>query len=328
MAFEVTELWSQKDVSEEQLSVGATRYYSVTGTTQELFDDRQVLNAPGIPAKGASHPGWRDLRVVNKTAGPGLVERVVSVRYAWQPGGGTQTQPDDPLQQSPEITWSIAQRTDARSWDIHGNPVANSAGDVFSDLPSVTEFSLVLDITRWEQRFDPFKTRKFVNKVNSQPLIAGDVTFLPHTMLCTGIAPADTFRAGASQIKMRYSFEIRPTGDDVQGAQGLPAEVRLGPFKWWTIDAGSRSFNGTSEPVELFRANNKGQHVGIDVRLDGTGKPLQPSEFAVYTADTTTTTPKSNPKPVPPGVSVVKASNCVFLGFDMIGEADFRELGL
>jgi hypothetical protein len=325
MAYDVTLLWSQKDATQERNGWGATRYFSVIGTPTELLDDRGVVSAPGIPQKNESHPNFRDLRVSSKSAGPGLTERIVSVRYQWMPAGGDpDVGEDDPLNQTPTVTWSIAQRTESIDRDIYGSPLANSAGDAFDSLPQVNRFGLALTIVRWESFYDVFKARAFFERVNKDLIVAGGVQFLPRTMLCTGIIPADTFKVGQSPIPISYSFEIRSTQSNQQ-----PASIAGRPFAWWVADMGLRSFaSGRRNPYDLYRSTDKTQQVTAAVRLNGSGAPMQPDEFVVRTSTTTTAAPVNSVSPLPPSVQKVNAGNAWYLGYDIYEEADFLQLGL
>jgi hypothetical protein len=325
MAYNVTELWSQKDTTQERNGWGATRYFSVIGTTAELLDGRGVVEAQGIPQRNESHPNFRDLRVSSKSAGPGLTERIVSVRYQWMPAGGDpDVGEDDPLNQTPTVTWSIAQRTESIDRDIYGSPLANSAGDAFDSLPQVNRFGLALTIVRWESFYDVFKARAFFERVNKDLIVAGGVQFLPRTMLCTGIIPADTFKVGQSPIPISYSFEIRSTQSNQQ-----PASIAGRPFAWWVADMGLRSFaSGKKSPLDLRRTNDPSNLINAAVRFNGTGIPMDTAEFCVVSTGGTPSTPIANPTPLSTKVQKVNAGNAWYLGYDIYEEADFLQLGL
>lgn len=328
MALNSTELWSQKGTTQEQNGWGDTRYFSVVGTTTELLDGKAVVNAPGVPAINQAHPNFRDLRVVNKSAGPGLAERIVSVRYQWMPNGGVPGQnSENVFAQPPKISWGFSQRTELTDQDIHGNLICNSAGDVFSNLPSRTLFSLTLRVTRWERKFDVYKTRNYVNKVNSKPMIAGDVRFDPRSVLCTFIGPVEEFSAGANAVHMGYEFEIRPTG-----GSALPKEVASRPFAYWTVDTGLRCYNGEKKtlgsPSDLYYDDDEKKQVSQDVLFNGNGRPIDPSSFVVYKSDKTTVAPQAPPTTIKRSIDPVVKPGAVFLGFDVYEEADLLQLKL
>lgn len=239
-------------------------------------------------------------------------------------GGVTNQASDDLFAKPPMVSWGLSQRTETTDQDVYGNIICNSAGDVFSNLPNRTLFSLTLRITRWERKFDVFKTRYFVNKLNLREVIAGDVKFPAMSMLCTFIAPVEEFAAGANAVRIGYDFEIRPTV-----GSSVSKDVSERPFAYWTIDTGVRSFGtGKTDPLDLYYSTNKTKQVSSDVRLNGQGKPVNASDYVVQTSETTMATPTVNPKPVKRKIPPVKFNDAYLLGFDVYETADFLQLGL
>lgn len=329
MPLSATEIWSEKETTQEQQGWGATRYYSVIGTTTELLDEAAVVRCPGVPALGESHPNFRDLRVVNKSAGPGLAERKVSVRYQWMPEGWSEnTGNDDPLARPVVVQWGQGRISEPRSWDIYGNPIANSAGDVFDELPNVDRLVLTLRITRWERSFNLFLVNGYVNKINSAAMPAGPYTFAPGQVLCTFIGPAAEFEAGAQSIQMAYEFEIRSISAAASG-NDLPELVRANPFKWWTVDRGTRSFydGGGSKIGDLYYADDRTEKVSDAVNLNGQGAPYVAADYVVTSSGDA---PANRTTYFPQLVSRVefKSQGCWLLGFDLFRAANLLDLGL
>jgi hypothetical protein len=235
MAYSVSELWSNRSSETSYNGMTAARYFSVTGTVTEMSKDRNVESAPGIPRVGQSHTKDKSLKVASVNAGGGLVERIVTVSYAWFPNGQPSTGGSpSPLSQAPKISWSRIMRSVSKTHDITGNPIVNSAGYFFEPAYQADVTSYLIEITRYEPRFDFAKAIRFEGKVSNGAVVSGGVVFPAHCLKCISIMPAEEFSANSTTILMRYTLEARLP----RSAKGKTSLLELQPFRHWVADVG------------------------------------------------------------------------------------------
>ena len=323
-------MWSQGDAQEDQNSWGATHYYSVAGEPGEMLNDQAVVNAPGVPSKGSSHSNFRNLRVANKSAGPGLTERVVSVRYQWMPGGWTPGDNDDSFSVT-RISWSKGFVSEPWGYDVYGNPITNSAFDAVDNPPTNDKFYKEVTIRRMESKYDLLRLTPFEGKVSSRDMVAGGVIFKAGTVMCVDIAPAEEYSANATAISMSYTLRFYPTSPSIVG-NVIPAQMRNDPFRYWIIDTGLRGFyadGASGRPAKVIGDFYylTGEPVSSSVRMNGAGAPY---ETGAYLVTSQRKTAVENPKPLPKQVVVVPLPSigAVALGYQNRETADLLQLGL
>lgn len=327
MALSATELWSQKETTQEANTWGAARYFSVIGTTTELLDELAVVNCPGTPAIGSSHPRFRDLRVVNKSAGPGLAERTLTVRYQWMPQGWNPKDSNtDPLSRVPRITWGTGFTTEPWLFDVYGNPITNSAFDALANPPQKEKYFKTLRITRWERNYDIRLATMFEGKINAKDIVSGNVTFRARTVKCTAIAPVSEYGADESPLQIAYDFQLFSTAPTTTGNRLLPWEIARDPFKHWFLDSGLRGYSGASgaNPGD-FTYESSGERVSDEILLNGYGAPMEPSKYQVNAA-----TPVNNPGKLPTTIAKVflPSFKAWALGYDVAEAVDFAGMAL
>ena len=334
MPYDVSKLWSQKDIEQSIEGWGATEYYSVTGTPTELADNLNLLIAPGIPAIGQSHPTRRDLRVMSKQAGSGLAERIISVRYAWLPNGlPTGGSSGNLLSQAPTISWSMATRLDSIGTDVYGNLITNSAGDVVDPPPTIQKYSRILEIQRYETEYRPEIADRFEGTTNSKDIIAGGRRFPAATVLCQTIFPVESYTPDADAILVSYRFEVRTLFFRANG--GNPTSMDKFPFRFWHADMGLRSFyavSGVPDRVgDIYGKNGTalGDQIDVPVRLEN-GKPMNSSDYLITSLGKEPTVHGVFPKKDGPLIQTITTpiGNTNFIGWRIYPGEDFQELGL
>lgn len=340
MGYDVRKFWSQKDFTIDALQgFGSTEYYSVTAdTAAELADDRAVADATGsngeqVPPINASHPSNRDLRVAYKSVGPGLNERVVSVRYQYAQGGLVFAPNDNPLTRKPRISWARVTTQEYVRRDIFNNPIANTAGDPFDPPPQITMASRMLTIRRHEQGYKPEISDRFENTVNSFEVVASGRRFPPGTIRVESIIPVGEYTDGAAVLEIEYQLEIKWRLFTPPGTQ--LTEIDRNPFYFWTFDQGSRGWysagdtnNASLKTGLLYHTDETGKSdeaVTSAVPLDGRGKPVDPSVVVTINSKPPIE-PRSPYGNTPPLLQ--KTSGVWMLGFAIYRPDDLLLLGL
>lgn len=168
--------------------------------------------------------------------------------------------------------------------DMDGNPVVNSAGDVFASVPSVESpsptFTKVMN----------FKSRQsgwgqYLCTVNQSAVTIGGISFDPRTLLCT---VSEKLNIGNAVFPYRYTVKLRYRSNKVKLAQAN-TETECG----WDValtDAGMREkVNGKLKIIQVESAETgemcnvstpellDGQ--GSAVARSGSGEPPEPYNF-------------------------------------------------
>lgn len=343
MAYDVKKLWTQKDNELTADGWGATEYYSVTGTLTEMADDKNLLLASGLPRLKQSHPTNRILQLYSLAAGPGLVERVITARYQWFPNGFPSQQTADPTTKKPVITWGPLDETVSRSYDIFGNLMTNSAGDLVEQLPQIAKGYRTLNIVRYERGWNPEIADRFEETINSVDMFAGGRRFPRGTMLCRRILPAESYEADANIIPVQYSFDVKTrfSGQSLTGLgggttgqlAGAIKAVNAEPFRFWFPDRGVRSMydGGGKVPGDLYlkipvtssTSTPELQREDEPVLLRK-GIPINSSKYYVTSQRKT---PAANSQ-IKKNVKVISVGDVDLIGYQIYESANFLELGL
>lgn len=323
MALTATKIWTQKEFTEELASMGGSEYYSVVGPIAELADNKKCVRAPGIPKKSQSHPVHRLLKAVALDAGPGLAERIVTVRYQWNPpapttgnAGGTQTN-------QVRISWGEERRSISVERDQSGNLITNSAGDVVDPPPTEDLLGYTCRIVRWEQKFDIVQAYKFTGKVNSADMFAGGVKFPAGTVRMVSILPEGEYTPDQKPIPIVYTLAIRSplAGEDNDFAKF--------PYLYWMADIGIRSHyeGGGTKLGDLYWKDGTvvGDRVDQPIPLYN-GAPIRPADFLVTSLGKAPTT--KNRLPTRGRPKYIRVGDVYWIGWDTIPKANLLELGL
>jgi hypothetical protein len=323
MAYNVTEMWSSRSDETSYTGMTSARYFSVTGTLPEMADAKNVERAPGIPRLGQSHQKDRSLKVASVQAGPGLTERIVTASYQWFPNGFPNGGTPSPLSTIPIIQWSRASRSVSQTHDIYGSPIANSAGKLFDPAYQRDMNSYIVEILKYEAKFDFTKAARFEGRVSSTEMVSGGVKFPAGTIKCLSIMPAEPFASNASIVRMSYQLEIRiPRGTP----RTKPTLIELHPFRHWLADQGTSVAAGPL--YNIVGTATVGDPVTEPVLLSH-GAPVESGLYLLAPNGTGAagTSPASNDK-LPKNVLRTKIAGVDWLGYAVDPSGDLLELRL
>ncbi len=300
----------------------ATRVWEVYGAANEneCFVATALDGSP-IAQLGNSHPQSSLLRVVTVT--PAQQEGLfwlVTAQYAIPSDlkGGDSGAAQELLSRKPTLSIRSGKISIAVDRDAKGRPRVNSAGDAF-DPPGQRSISVrYFRYVRYEPFPDVDKMDRFENTVNDADLlIGGKVAVSKQRLYCDTIEATEDFGPDTLAVPIAYNFILRRSFDDTPH-----------PFNDYIMDIGDRGFysdsgSATAKLGYFFDATGTQQ---FNVKLDGTGKPLDPN-IKVTSA---LKTPISNPNP-PAGLQLNPnlSTNLVkFLEFDMVKQVNFAEMNL
>lgn len=173
-------------------------------------------------------------------------------------------QPENPLDEPPEVDGEGAQFEEIADQDRDGNPIVNSAGDPFDPPLTKDDSRPVVRVVRNEPTFSLALAYQYRDKVNGQAWLGAE----PRTVKAAPVKFRRLFHPTCGfYFQVAYEFAFNPKG--------------------WTrrpLDAGLRQkVDGAFEPIK-----DKGEPVSAPVPLDGAGQALaadaepQYLEFEVY----------------------------------------------
>jgi hypothetical protein len=246
--------------------------YTVTGTTSKLEAIEGVIAAypvhPVDPRMLIDYPDASNvgLNVFDVSAGYKLTGRT----------------DDDPLNAPTVFNGDIELVPRMVDRDIDGNPIVNSALAPFEGGAPETHSMLVLRCQRNIPSFDVGQGMLFSGAVNSDAFTTpGLGTVDAGNCLCRIYRPVGDWHFGDAFVRVEAVFAF-DTGKN--------------PFDFKPIDAGKSGWYSGNDGTE--RGNfigGDGNEPGFDVKLDGTGKPIE--AFKVRSGPAVDAQPKS---PVPP----------------------------
>ena len=247
-----------------------TRVFTVDGYPNQS----DALQAAGVPQAGDTFP--QNTLLVTK--GP-VIDAVLAPDYYIVRCDYAVLTNDvvildsNPLNQPPDIEWSVKEEYVAVDIDLDGNPIRNSAGDRF-DPPSRRVTFYNFKYLRWESSFNIGFSQQYSNKTNSAAVTLNGygITAAVEHMRCNAIVPVDRHPLTANIIRMSYDFDLFV--DDSLGRY---------PFQHRFINVGRNGwyFNSTSSKTVIGPfVTNPGatsyppQQIDHDVLLDLYGLPL------------------------------------------------------
>ena len=218
-------------------------------------DEGRAIQAVGIK-RGSTHPLDSTLVAAQPEANAnGFGVWIVSVKWSLLGRGNK-----DPSGK-PRISWRRSVSSEAFDRDPDGNPITNSAGDVFDPPPEDEVADRGFIIRRVEPFYDLDKAEEYENTVNDKGFtFLGRYTFKQGQVLCESIMPATDYDFDATSIEIEYAFWFRRDG-----------------WKRRIVDEGRRAFyyddtDKTNKKAEIYGAD--GTQVSTPVLLDGGGSPL------------------------------------------------------
>lgn len=122
-----------------------------------------------IPAMRAAHPDDASAKVTKvgsarPLGGPATTKWNVTVQYD---DITSDTPEDNPLNDPVRISWGHRTYTEVLEEDIHGNPIDNSAGDMFDPPLEQASHGLTLRVVRNEASFSASEAHDFADTINS-----------------------------------------------------------------------------------------------------------------------------------------------------------------
>jgi hypothetical protein len=323
----IFETWSGRRF---QRGKTASRVFSATFSDSETINEdlarAALANTLGVQA-GSHHP--QDIRLLAqepdvRQEGPRYMEISVSyVRAEIQ----NQEEPENPLDAPPIISWSISEYDEPTDADVDGNPLTNSAGDVFTGL-SKGFYTTTLTLTRNESTFDINHALAFSGAVNSDqfqvPGPSGSTyTVAPLLAICRGIAPASTYTEDSEYVPVAYVIDIRLAATPLESAGDAS------PWDWRILDQGLNGrFTTSTAANQIGRIiNRNGEIVEMPVRFNGDGVPIDNAEAKYRVDQKTLGRFVDQPPPVGAVLERVAGKAC-FLYFKKHRRVAFAGMGL
>ncbi|HEX4796184.1 MAG TPA: hypothetical protein VH370_20510 [Humisphaera sp.] len=177
--------------------------------------------------------------------------------------------------------------------DKDQNAILNSAGDPFDPPQSGAVHTLGLCVRLAVPFYNIQEAIKITDAVNSDPFeLRGAGGVEPGQCHCRSYKPTEDYTENAPFVWVEYVFEF---------AEGVE------PWQSITFDEGRNGWyvNLFNETVKGQICYNDGTPVNQDVRLDGTGKPMDP-KMKIVDKDGKTWPPVNNPNK-PPGIEILKS---------------------
>lgn len=310
-----TERWSDRTID----SKSALRTFEVPASLvgSNLFN-AQVYVALNFGCEiNAPHPWNPFLRVTSD--GPladqtlGFPVYKVSVKYALGPA--VDPTPPGPLQ----IQWDFGSESVESDVDVDGNPVFNTAGDVFGKLFTRTDALITLDVFQdiLPAQYDAARAIAYANSSNSDQIgLFGYGTAAPGQVRCVSIAPAGQYAPSAvnTYIKQVYKFELK--AGTVQDSDGV-----WDAFRARMISVGNNGWYSNSGTATFGRFWVRGKPT-LNVRLQQNGIPFDPNVTVEGNAPISTPTDnKIDPKllEIGPTATFMKYHKCKQKPFAALG---------
>lgn len=292
-----TPRWSELELA---YGVSAVRSWDVLAA-----DAADALASGGIDQQGTTHPLDASLvadQPVAKCVGPKFWQVTGNYKPANQPQGTPTTKP--------KVRWRRGTSSQPFDRDPDGNPILNSAGDLFDPSPEKEVGDRFFSVVRLERFYDLAKAEKFEDTVNDADFIfLKAYQFQKGQVRVESILPTGEYFYDATAVEIEYAFAVRRDG-----------------WKWRLIDQGRRGWytdgaDNKNKKAEIFGPD--GTQVSSDILLDGGGAPF---DLASYKVSRNGSTPINVPGPK--GATVEKGQAAAFLLYDKFPEAPFAGLEL
>jgi len=109
-----------------------------------------------------------------------------------------------PLERPPVIVWNMEHRQVFPTHDAAGDPLRNTAGDVFDPPPAMDRTILICTITRNEASYNAQLALQYANKVNKAPWYV----FPKHVGKIANIGGRSMFEDGANFWEVTYEIQL------------------------------------------------------------------------------------------------------------------------
>jgi len=272
--------------SQNEIDKVRTRHFTVV-TSDPLDGPATVLRAGELPnigdAYATGHEGEQGLvccrRAPRRDQDNPTVWRV-EVQYGKlpvttggdDPGGGG----DDPERPLLEIRVGSIAKSKVCSQDIHGNPVCNSVGSVFSPLPEIEEHILSLMVRRLEPDSGRITISNYIKGINSAPFMGVD----PFQAMLYDVR-GGRHVSDAGQLYWEVEYEFHFDADNFL-VKILDRGIYKRKTEYASTEPGKLPPGITFEEAceRICDANNN--PVTEPVLLDGAGSPLQGAQAPYY----------------------------------------------
>lgn len=127
-----------------------------------------------------------------------------------------QEEPDNPLDEQPDVEWDSDQFTKPLNKDIEGNSVTNSSDEPFDPLPEVDDSRNVLRVTRNEVANPIFLAQSYANAINSDTFLGAPAGYVKAKPVRAS-RQTKRLKDGTLQVYWKCSYEFHfkdPTGDE------------------------------------------------------------------------------------------------------------------
>jgi hypothetical protein len=222
---------------------------------------------------GDSHPGDPQLSVKDdgleaERVSPSLFR--VTATYA----KGTFSGNPDPTLDPPDYQWVTGSATEPVYYDVDGNLILNSAGDLPTNQPTRLNRRLSLILGRNERIFPIQRWNSYFDRINSDSFIVAGFVIQPGQSCLKNIVQPKREQYTAKFVRVEYHIDFHP-GYQKDSKTGLwdgftcrfPDKGRMG---WFRDDSGAT----VRDYLYLKGASGAPTLVTQDVPFDGGGRPF------------------------------------------------------
>lgn len=275
-----------------------------------------VTPLPGndpIPNVGDQHPRYPFLIAnpyeLDATDNPQYFTLTVTYTYAWNFSIAI-----DPLLQPPRFRFVVGEEKLPCFFDKDGNPIVNTAGDIFDPQPQDDYPILEILITRNESRYNVNQALNFMRSTNQ------DAWTLPNGQI---VQPG--------QARMHT---ISQGGDTDKDALFVPVTYHAfltdTDFNLQAVDQGFQAWGAPGNPTleKIYNQQNNGSAltaISSPALLDGRGGPMVPGNYQIGSLDDFKT---ANPQALSYITRVTTTPGVVGLKFKQLKLRSFTSLGL
>ena len=247
----VKEDWRELGADFGKEEASTTRKFTVLFDTGDNPVDRPGIAAlaSGIPHIWETHPNspWLFVSSIRtKAIGPLFYGVIVS--YSTLPLLRRESNYDPtagPLDQPWEVEWGSCVSNEQIDRDINGNPLTNSAKELFDPPLSRDKRDLILKIQRNEASYNPLLASSYFDAINSDIFLE---VFGPEQVKCNDWVGKRARSASLFYWVVNYEFQMRAD-----------------TWKQRVLDAGYREWNLTASPAK---------YIPITITDDETGKQV------------------------------------------------------
>lgn len=280
----ITQCWSNTGFHKESWGIAARERFTVTG----VLTKNAAIEA-AIP-HAQIHPDNANLRVKSRDATQtGPISFDVVAEYAF---GDVGLCADDPLLEPPRIKWEKVRETFAAERDTSQRPILNSAGQPFNPPITETTPQKALIVTKAMPSFNVSLSAQYEDTASNDAVtIQGAGSFTPGQIYCDQIEPNQEYTRLAPYVWVGFRFLVAFEGVD--------------PFQAHPVDEGMVGWYKDASNVNQLGAfcDSQGNLAPFDVRLDGTGKPIDSRWYCWSELEGKTYSPIANPS-LPAGLLV------------------------